>query len=187
LPYHCRLKGKFSAPAKILFFTNILLKICKNASLCARVIAIVTKPKQNFIVKLRATGALLALLLGAVFAPVTLATQAVEEVCAMSCCIAEQHCCCKPAKLAVKGQKRDASEKQLASAELSKPCPEGCATGRWLSKLYSRAFLRTAITQFDLRTTAAIHPPPVLTNHNSVDLLCASPRAPPSDSLNFSA
>jgi hypothetical protein len=147
----------------------------------------VTKSKQNLIVKLRASCALLALLLGAVFAPVTLATQASEEVCAMSCCIAEQHCCCKPAKPAVKGQKRDASEKQLANVELSQPCPEGCATAPSLSKLYSRAFLRTATTQFDLRTMAAIHAPPVLTNHDSVDLLCASPRAPPSHSRNFSA
>jgi hypothetical protein len=87
----------------------------------------------------------------------------------------------------VKGQKRDANVKQLASAELSKPCPEGCTTAPSLSKLYSRAFLRPATTQFDLQTTAAIHAPPVLANHHSVDLLSASPRAPPSYLPDFSA
>jgi hypothetical protein len=142
-------------------------------------VAIVTIPGQNFIIKLRASCALLVILLGAIFAPVTLATQTTEEVCAMACCIEEKHCCCKPAKLAVKGQKRDASEKQLTSAELSKPCPEGCATLRTLSKLDSRAFLRTATTQFSLLTTAAIHAPPILFNHDSIDLVSASPRAPP--------
>jgi hypothetical protein len=149
-------------------------------------VAIVTIPGQNFISKLRASCALLVLLLGSIFAPVTLATQTTEEVCAMSCCIAEKHCCCKPAKLAVKGQKRDVNEKQLASAELSQPCPEDCATSRASSKLDSRTFLRTAAMQLAFLTMAAIHAPPVLSNHDSVDLVSASPRAPPSSFINFS-
>jgi hypothetical protein len=153
--------------------------MCKEDSVCYSM-TIVARTEQNLTSKLRALCALLVVLLGAIFAPVSLATQSTEEVCSMSCCIAENHCCCKPAKIAVKGQKRDVSEKQLTSAEFSKSCPEGCATSHTSSKLYSHTFLRTATARFIFLTTAPSHAPPALSNHDSVDLVAASPRGPPS-------
>jgi hypothetical protein len=138
-------------------------------------------------IRLRATCALLALLFGALVAPVTLATQTTEEVCAMACCIEEKHCCCKPAKLAVKGQKRDAAREQLSGAEISTPCPEGCATSPASSKFHSRALLRPAGKPFALLGSVTIHAPPLVTRLFSVALRSTSPRAPPSPLNHFSA
>jgi hypothetical protein len=149
--------------------------------------ATVTSLKQNFAVKLRALCAVLALLLGATLAPVTLAVQTDETVCAMACCIAEKHCCCKPAKLSVKGQKHDDNGKQFANTEVSKPCSEGCANTPSSSNLFQRAFVRPATTQFDLTTTAAIHAPPVFILHQTIDFASVSPRAPPVYFAKFSA
>jgi hypothetical protein len=141
--------------------------------------AIVTTPLANFLIRLRAVCALIALLPGAIFAPVTLATQTTDEVCSMACCIEEKHCCCKPTKIAVKGQKRDAGEKHLTGSELSQPCPEGCATSPAPLKFSSRALLRPAVARSAFLPGAAIHAPPVLVKHHSVALPSASPRAPP--------
>lgn len=80
---------------------------------------------RSRLVRLRAAGVLLALLLSCLSAPVALAFDA-PDVCAMACCVKEGHCCCSPQRTKVKGQ--NAGEpNQINSAKVSSPCPEGCA------------------------------------------------------------
>jgi hypothetical protein len=137
--------------------------------------------------KLRALSAAFTFLLGASLAPVALASQVNQEVCQMACCVSEGHCCCKPAKPAVKGQKRDRGETQFVNVELSKPCSEDCAASRAAANLFPRAFVQPANSQFKVTGAAAIHAPPAFRHCATVDLVSASPRAPPSCFRNFPA
>jgi hypothetical protein len=140
----------------------------------------VTANRQNLLRQLRALGAVFAFLFGACLAPFTLAAQVSQDVCAMACCISEGHCCCKPAKPSVQGQKRDKDETQFVKQEVSKPCSEDCAAARSTSNLFPRAFVQTASSQFTLTATAAIHAPPVASIHGSAGSVSSPPRAPPS-------
>jgi hypothetical protein len=92
-------------------------------------------------IKIRATLAVLAILISSLAAPTALALQPQETVCTMACCIAEKQCCCKPNKTLVKGQTRDGKE-SFTQTELAKPCHEGCASWHSAIKTFSRDLLR---------------------------------------------
>jgi hypothetical protein len=94
-------------------------------------------------IKIRAMLAVLAVLISSIAAPIALALQPEETVCAMACCIAEKHCCCKPNKSVVKGQTRESKE-SFTQTELAKPCPEGCASWHSAIKTFSRDLLHGA-------------------------------------------
>jgi hypothetical protein len=97
--------------------------------------------------RLRALLGVAAILLSALAAPVTLATDASDNVCAMACCITDGHCCCKPARPFVKG-KLPGGEKSFQNTELSRSCPDGCTTSQASFKIQTRASVRAAIHQF---------------------------------------
>jgi hypothetical protein len=100
------------------------------------------KKMHKLSIKIRAMLAVLAVLISLIAAPIALALQPEEIVCAMACCIAEKYCCCKPNKALVKGQTRDSKE-SFTQTEFAKPCPEGCASWHSAIKTFSRDLLRS--------------------------------------------
>jgi len=128
--------------------------------------------------RFRAAFGALALLIGALFSPVVLATQTESNICAMACCVEIGHCCCKPGKLAVAGQRRD-GETTLSQAELAAPCPEGCTTSPVQSNLFQREAIRSVTHPLTLLSSITTHAPPVAHRLSAVVLICLSPRAPP--------
>jgi hypothetical protein len=92
-------------------------------------------------IKIHVTLAVLAILISSLAAPTALALQPQETVCAMVCCIAEKHCCCKPHKTLVKGQTRDGKE-SFTQTEFAKPCPEECASRHSAIRMFSRDVIR---------------------------------------------
>ena len=52
-----------------------------------------------------------------------------SDVCSMTCCVADGHCCCSPPRARVAGQPDDFAAR-IHSVELSNPCSTDCASGR---------------------------------------------------------
>jgi hypothetical protein len=119
----------------------------------------------------------LAILLSAIAAPVTLATQTDENVCAMACCVADGHCCCKPNKPFVKGQARNLKP-VFEKAELTQPCSQDCSSPS-MAQRPLRVSEQPIIHPFRLLTpvVTASQPPP--TKYRVAILTLTAPRAPP--------
>jgi hypothetical protein len=136
--------------------------------------------KQNKIwLGLRAAVALLALALGWISTPISLAT--IEpDVCEMECCIAEGHCCCATRRPYVKGHEPKPGEVSI-TVEMASigHCPAGCAASGISAK---NKLLRTAHAQAPLVTLASVPPEPYqspfLLDHQYT-AQPSSPRAPP--------
>lgn len=128
--------------------------------------------------RFRAAFGALALFIGVLFSPVVLATQTESNVCAMACCVEVGHCCCKPSKPAVAGQRHD-GETTLSQSELAAPCPEGCTTTPVQSNLFQREAIRPATHPLTLLHSVTTHAPPVTHLLSAGTLTCLSPRAPP--------
>jgi hypothetical protein len=127
--------------------------------------------------RLRALVGAVAILLTSLAAPVALATQTDDNVCAMLCCVEDGYCCCKPARPFVKGETPEGKE-SFAKAEISKPCPEGCTNPPPTLKIQLRADVRAAIHQF--RFIAAIITSYQSPSNERKDVYrYSSPRAPP--------
>lgn len=74
--------------------------------------------------------ATLALALGWISVPLSLATWE-ADVCEMECCIAEGYCCCEKRHAYVKGHEPKLGDVALkAETSLTAPCPAGCAASR---------------------------------------------------------
>jgi hypothetical protein len=136
-------------------------------------------------VRLRAAGILLALLFSCLSAPLTLAFDS-SDVCSMACCVQEGHCCCNPRRARVQG--RDSGGlNQIGNADVSAPCPEGCATSPTSSPSPFRDATRAAATQIDRVAPEFVqsHTPLLTTRANTSG--ASSPRAPPSFLLHQTA
>ncbi|HEY7544719.1 MAG TPA: hypothetical protein VID27_07545 [Blastocatellia bacterium] len=127
--------------------------------------------------RLRALVGAAAILLTSLAAPVALATQTDDNVCAMLCCVEDGYCCCKPARPFVKGE-MPKGEESFAKGEIFRPCPDGCTNPPPTSKIQLRADVRAAIHQF--RFTAAIVTSYQSFSYRRKDVYrYSSPRAPP--------
>ena len=136
-----------------------------------------TRAAQSRLSRLRALCAALFLLIAAVSAPITLATQS-ADACGMACCVKDGYCCCSPHHASVKGQVSD-DKPRISEAELFASCPEGCALAGRFSSLILRELLRAgAVQAFD------DGPPVTFLEHvvavlDLVDSGSSAPRAPP--------
>jgi len=75
----------------------------------------------------RAAVAALALALGWLSAPLSLAFRE-PDVCEMECCIAAGHCCCATRHAYVKGHEPKRGDVSVSvETALTSPCPAGCA------------------------------------------------------------
>ncbi len=135
--------------------------------------------KLKIWLRLRAAVAVLALALGWISTPLSLA--AIEpDVCEMECCIAEGHCCCAVRLPYVKGNEPKPGDVSLTiETALTDPCPAGCAASGVSVK---NKLLRAAHAQAPLVTLASIPPElyqsPFLLDHQFT-AQPSSPRAPP--------
>jgi hypothetical protein len=99
---------------------------------------------------LRAAIAVLALALGWLSAPLSLAFWE-PDVCEMECCIAEGHCCCATRHAYVKGHEPKPGEVSLTTeTTLTNPCPVGCAASGISAKKNSprAAYAQAPVTTF---------------------------------------
>ena len=121
---------------------------------------------------------MLALLFASLAAPVALAGRSSDEVCAMACCVAEGHCCCKPRRAYVEGHTAD-GQPRLVETTVAAPCPEGCALPTNASPLFLRQALRPAGHRLDLMAAATIDLPLIACKALAAAAHATSPRAPP--------
>jgi hypothetical protein len=127
--------------------------------------------------KLQAAGALLAVLIGWLSAPIAL-TKALLDICSMPCCVSEGHCCCSPAHSHVLGESRDERD-VVSGTEVSKYCPQGCTASNSTVKLDLRELAAAPVHR---HISAGLHScgwwqfPP---NQEHVTPGPASPRSPP--------
>src|SRR5260370_6920661 len=91
-----------------------------------------TASLHTWISRLRAAVVAGALLVSWVSASAALAAKS-PDVCSMSCCVEEGHCCCTPHHAYVKGQGPDGRD-TVAQASLSSTCPNGCTTSQSISR-----------------------------------------------------
>jgi hypothetical protein len=134
--------------------------------------------RQNRYASWRALCATLALLFGAMAAPVALAGNSSADICAMACCVEKGHCCCKPRHAFVEGQTAD-GRPRLAATEIAAPCPEGCAAPSASSTFLKRQALRPADYQINLAAAALSHAPLGAAGSPATARASAAPRAPP--------
>jgi len=83
--------------------------------------------------KLRAAIAAVALLACWMSVSAALAAQS-PDVCSMTCCIQEGHCCCTPHHAYVKGQGPDGRD-AFVQATVTSTCPGGCTTSQSISRV----------------------------------------------------
>ncbi|HXG94408.1 MAG TPA: hypothetical protein VNN73_18835 [Blastocatellia bacterium] len=133
-------------------------------------------PPQKRLAGSRAVCAALLLLWCAASAPLALASS-VPEVCSMSCCVKAGHCCCSPRRARVKGA-ASTGQTNLIAADLTPPCPEGCATSASFSLTNLRDLGCAATFHAELTGTAArsSHSTALLVDSTVTSL---SARAPP--------
>ena len=136
--------------------------------------------RQNYLARLRAICAIIALLVGSTSASISLASTP-SDVCAMACCIEEGHCCCSPPRASVKGQPHNEGP-NFNAAEVSVPCPEGCTNPTTSSKTITRVAIRAASHLITFSESATICSEQIISEQVSFDLDSFSPRGPP---LNF--
>lgn len=129
--------------------------------------------------RVRAAVVGLALALGCISAPVSLAFQE-SDVCEMECCVAEGHCCCVERRAYVKGREPKPGDVSITiETTFTKPCPAACAS----SGISSQNNLQRATqAQSPLETLAAIRPLFYRERFQIAHQFAAqpsSPRAPP--------
>ncbi|HEU0173844.1 MAG TPA: hypothetical protein VFV58_06240 [Blastocatellia bacterium] len=129
--------------------------------------------------RVRAAVAALALAIGWLSMPLSLAFQE-PDVCEMECCIAAGHCCCARRHAYVKGHEPKPGDVSVSDeAALTVPCPADCASSEISSK---DNLLHAAPARAPLVTLASI-PLQLYRDRFLVDRQSAaqpsSPRAPP--------
>jgi hypothetical protein len=135
-----------------------------------------TRETLSRFARLRALFAALFLLVAAVAAPTTLATQT-ADACGMACCVKDGYCCCSPHHASVKGQVSD-DKPRVSEDELVASCPEGCTLQARFSNLLLRNHVRAGVPQ------AYSGPAVTFLEHaiavrDIVDNGSSTPRAPP--------
>src|SRR5436853_6483264 len=139
--------------------------------------------RQGRYASLRALCAALALLFGAIAAPVALASRSPDDVCTMACCVEEGHCCCKPRRAFVEGQRPD-GKPRIAATEMATPCPEDCTAPSTASPLFTRQTLRPADHRIDRVAASLMHLLLIVSKSLAVSSVATAPRAPPFFLLN---
>ena len=129
------------------------------------------------LVRLRALCAVLFILTAAIAAPAAVATQS-ADACGMSCCVKEGHCCCSPHHARVKGQVSD-EKPQLSEPELSRSCPEGCATPTRTSNQVLRDNRNLGTPGISRERTSEMFFGHLILVRDHVDSGASTPRAPP--------
>jgi len=135
--------------------------------------------------RLRALCAAFGLLLGAIAAPVALASNA-ADVCAMACCVDEGHCCCTPRRAHVEGE-ATSDNPSLTGNEVSTPCPEGCTLPSASVNFIARDALRGSTYTIHFMQAAVIGCAAIIPKHGVVQVAASTPRAPPHLSSNLTA
>jgi hypothetical protein len=129
--------------------------------------------------RLRAGVATLALALGWLSAPLSLAFWE-PDVCEMECCIAEGHCCCATRHAYVKGHEPKPGDVSLTiETTLTNRCPVGCAAS---GISVQNNMPRAAQAQAPLTTLAYFQPQLYRDRYlfrRQFDAQPSSPRAPP--------
>lgn len=131
---------------------------------------------RDWIRRLRAASLLMALLAVPVSASVTLATDS-SDVCSMSCCVNEGHCCCSPQRSRVKQLARSDRE-SIEIAQADQQCPDRCAVLR-ASTSSLRAPIRGICAVLVEPAGAEIYSFDLPGRHKPVDLASSAPRGPP--------
>jgi hypothetical protein len=134
--------------------------------------------RQGRYASLRALCAALALLFGAIAAPVALASHSSDDVCTMACCVEEGHCCCKPRHAFVEGQTPD-GKPRIAGTEIAAPCPEDCAASSSASPSFTRQALRPADHRINEVAALLMHLPLIAGPALATASNATAPRAPP--------
>jgi hypothetical protein len=145
-----------------------------------------TAKRQTRYASWRALCATLALLFGAMAAPVALAGSSSADICAMACCVEKGHCCCKPRHAFVEGQTAD-GRPRLAATEIAAPCPEGCAAPSASSTFLKRQALRPADYRINLAAVSFSHLLLSAVRTQATASASAAPRAPPFLSIRQAA
>jgi hypothetical protein len=135
--------------------------------------------RKRVFTRLRASAALLALLLGWL-SPALRLMASEPDVCRMECCVAEGHCCCASHKPFVKGHVPGADGRPAVSEkELTASCPLRCAQPS--SGFHHLQFPKAPIVKYagEVDVAQSIY---ARTPHFARDTLAddhAAPRAPP--------
>ena len=132
---------------------------------------------QNRMAKLRGLFAVFAILIGSFSGPAIFASTS-PDVCSMTCCVEEGHCCCSPRRASVKGQASDGSAR-LSEAEILASCPGGCANSTASYNQLLRVANGAAIRPVESAGSIEIYFEQVISDHRYIDLDSSSPRGPP--------
>ena len=133
---------------------------------------------QNRMMRLRALVGAVTILLTTLAAPVALATQTNDNICAMECCVSDGYCCCNPSKSYVEGQLPESGH-QFISAQLLARCPDGCAIPNLSLKVSSGDSDRNGSSRLDLLVLSLQQSPRTVKTRNLFHTPPSSPRAPP--------
>jgi hypothetical protein len=126
--------------------------------------------------RLRAATAVVALLAAWTAAQASL-VGSTPDVCSMSCCIEVGHCCCTPRHASVKVQHKNGGP-AVQGVELSRQCPDACATGQFASQQVSRETNSANHSWIDA-PDSPVTGPEQPANTGARVLLASPPRAPP--------
>jgi hypothetical protein len=135
--------------------------------------------KRKTWLRVRAAVAALALALGWLSAPLSLASWE-PDVCEMECCIAAGHCCCATRHAYVKGHEPKPGDVSVSvETTLISPCPAGCAASGVSAQ---NNLQRAAHAQAPITTPTQI-PPSLYRDRflfdHQFESQSSSPRAPP--------
>jgi hypothetical protein len=136
---------------------------------------------HKWIHKLRAASAAAALLACWVSASAALAAQS-ADVCSMSCCVQEGHCCCTPHHAFVEGQGPDGRD-SIGQAGLYSTCPSGCTTSHSITRFSDEDSGQPASLSIRLTGSAAGRDIDAIPMPTAGRDLVWDPRGPPASSL----
>ncbi|MFL6214848.1 MAG: hypothetical protein ACJ74J_13270 [Blastocatellia bacterium] len=134
--------------------------------------------RQSRATRWRALLAALALLVGALSPQVALAVSPAGDVCTMTCCVEQGHCCCKPRHAFVEGQATD-GKPRITENEIAAPCPADCAGSPAPSPSFTRQALGSAAHRADDVVASPMHLPLLVSKSLTATRDTTAPRAPP--------
>jgi hypothetical protein len=133
--------------------------------------------EQKPLRRLRAVCAALLLMLGSIAVPASLVITELD-VCSMACCVEQRRCCCSAGHAFVRQQPSDGRD-EIAQAEISARCTEGCVTSQTFSRIFSRDAGEAVADSYYLSAPVRSHSAQAGAAHDSANLESSSPRAPP--------
>jgi hypothetical protein len=135
--------------------------------------------KQTIRFRLHVAAAALALVLGWISMPLSLAFWE-SDVCEMECCIAKGHCCCATRHAYVKGREPKPGDVSLnIETTLTDPCPVGCAASRISAQNYLPRALQAQESLIALASILLPRYRDRFSHDHQFAAQPSSPRAPP--------